>query len=52
MKKRGEKLYSHYKQAFDYWVHAIPNRPRYVVLCNFDEFSIYRTSDSLEKMDI
>jgi hypothetical protein len=41
MKKRGEKLYSHYKQAFDYWVHAIPNRPRYVVLCNFDEFSIY-----------
>src|SRR2546421_2142737 len=28
MKKRGEKLYSHYKQAFDYWIHAIPNRPR------------------------
>lgn len=41
MKKRGEKLYLHYKQAFDYWVHAVPNRPRYVVLCNFDEFWVY-----------
>ena len=41
MKKRGEKLYLHYKQAFDYWVHAVPNRPRYVILCNFDEFWVY-----------
>lgn len=41
MKKRGENLYHHYQQAFDYWVHAVPNRPRYVVLCNFDEFRIY-----------
>lgn len=41
MKKRGENLYYHYQQAFDYWVHAVPNRPRYVVLCNFDEFRIY-----------
>lgn len=41
MKKRGEKLFHHYQQAFDYWVHAVPNRPRYVVLCNFDEFRIY-----------
>lgn len=41
MKKRGVKLYHHYKQAFDYWVHAVPNRPRYVVLCNFDEFWVY-----------
>ncbi|MGE0760082.1 MAG: DNA methyltransferase, partial [Pirellulaceae bacterium] len=41
MKKRGEKLFLHYKQAFDYWIHAVPNRPRYVVLCNFDEFWIY-----------
>jgi type II restriction/modification system DNA methylase subunit YeeA len=41
MKRRGEKLYLHYKQAFDYWVNAVPNRPRYVVLCNFDEFWIY-----------
>lgn len=41
MKKRGENLYVHYKQAFEYWIHAVPNRPRYVVLCNFDEFWIY-----------
>ena len=41
MKKRGEKLFLHYKQAFDYWIHAVPNRPRYMVLCNFDEFWVY-----------
>jgi len=41
MKKRGEKLFLHYKQAFDYWIHAVPDRPRYMVLCNFDEFWIY-----------
>ncbi len=41
MKKRGENLYLHYKQAFDYWIHAVPNRPRYVVLCNFDKFWVY-----------
>ncbi|TIL21963.1 MAG: hypothetical protein E5Y88_30260 [Mesorhizobium sp.] len=39
--KRGENLYAHYKQAFEYWIHAVPNRPRYVVLCNFDQFWIY-----------
>jgi type II restriction/modification system DNA methylase subunit YeeA len=41
MKKRGTKLQLHYRQAFDYWLNAVPNRPRYVVLCNFDEFWIY-----------
>lgn len=41
MKKRGEKLGLHFKQAFDYWIHAVPNRPQYVVLCNFDELWIY-----------
>lgn len=41
MKKRGENLYHHYQQAFDYWIHAVPDRPRYVVLCNFDEFWVY-----------
>ncbi|NQT36720.1 MAG: class I SAM-dependent DNA methyltransferase, partial [Planctomycetes bacterium] len=28
-------------QAFDYWVRLAPGRPRYVVLCNFDEFWVY-----------
>jgi hypothetical protein len=41
MKKRGEKLDKHYPQAFDYWIKLVPNRPKYVLLCNFDEFWIY-----------
>lgn len=41
MKKGGEKLHLHYNQAFEYWLNAVPNRPRYVVLCNFSEFWIY-----------
>ena len=48
MKKRGENLYLHYKQAFDYWIHAVPDRPRYVVLCNFDEFRIYDFDKQLD----
>lgn len=41
MKKRGEKLERHYLQAFEYWQYLVPHRPRYVILCNFDEFWIY-----------
>ena len=41
MKKRGEKLFRHYRQAFDYWTRLVPGRPRYVILCNFDEFYVY-----------
>lgn len=41
MKKRGENLQKHYRQAFDYWTRLVPNRPRYVVLCNFDEFRVH-----------
>ncbi len=41
MKKRGVDLRRHFRQAFDYWVRLVPGRPRYVVLCNFDEFHIY-----------
>ncbi len=41
MKKRGEKLTRHYRQAFDYWTRLVPGRPRYAVLCNFDEFWVY-----------
>jgi hypothetical protein len=41
MKTKGEDLSEHYKQAFDSWVQSVPHRPRYVVLCNFDEFWIY-----------
>jgi SAM-dependent methyltransferase len=41
MKKRGEALQKHYQQAFTYWQKLVPNRPQYVILCNFDEFWIY-----------
>jgi hypothetical protein len=41
MKKRGENLQKHYRQAFDYWTRLVPNRPRYVLLSNFDEFRVY-----------
>ena len=41
MKKRGVNLAKHYRQAFDYWARTVPGRPRYVVLCNFDEFHVY-----------
>lgn len=41
MKKRGEDLGKYYSQVFDYWVQLVPDRPNYVLLCNFDEFWIY-----------
>lgn len=41
MKKRGEDLNKHYSQAFEYWTRLVPDRPRYVLLCNFDEFWIF-----------
>lgn len=41
MKKRGVDLAKHYSQAFSYWTYLVPSRPRYAVLCNFDEFWIY-----------
>jgi len=48
MKKRGEKLQKHYRQAFDYWLQLVPMRPRYVILCNFDEFWIYDFNAQLD----
>ena len=49
MKKRGENLQKHYRQAFDYWTRLVPNRPRYVVLCNFDEFRVYDFDTDLDQ---
>jgi SAM-dependent methyltransferase len=49
MKKRGADLTGHYRQAFDYWTRLVPGRPRYVVLCNFDEFWVY---DFQTQMDV
>ena len=41
MKRRGVDLAKHFRQAFDYWIRLVPNRPQYVVLSNFDEFWVY-----------
>lgn len=49
MKKSGADLRRHYRQAFDYWVRAVPDRPRYVILCNFDEFWIYDFDAQLDE---
>ncbi len=49
MKRRGEKLPKHYQQAFEYWLHLVPNRPQYVVLCNFDEFWVYDLNVQLDE---
>ncbi|WP_281157558.1 DNA methyltransferase [Streptomyces sp. HYC2] len=49
MKKVGTNLKRHYRQAFDYWVQAVPDRPRYVILCNFDEFQIYDFNQQMDE---
>lgn len=49
MKKRGEVLHRHYHQLFDYWLHLVPTRPRYAILCNFDEFWIYDFDHQMEE---
>jgi hypothetical protein len=48
MKKRGEDLQRHYRQAYDYWTRLVPGHPRYVVLCNFDEFRVYDFDTDLD----
>jgi len=50
MKKRGTDLQKHYRQAFDYWTRLVPNRPRYVVLRNFDEFRVYDFDTDLDAL--
>jgi hypothetical protein len=48
MKRRGTDLQKHFRQAFDYWVRITGGRPRYVVLCNFDEFWVYDFDSDLD----
>jgi hypothetical protein len=47
MKKAGQDLRWHYRQAFEYWIDLVPDRPAFVVLCNFDEFWVYDKTDSM-----
>ena len=48
MKRAGARLADAYQQAFEYWLHLVPDRPNYVVLCNFDEFWIYDLNRQLD----
>lgn len=48
MKKRGVDLSKHYSQAFTYWTRLVPSRPRYAILCNFDEFWVYDFETQLD----
>ncbi|MGE3632258.1 MAG: DNA methyltransferase [Sandaracinaceae bacterium] len=41
MKSRGENLEKHLWQVFEYWQHIVPRRPRYTLICNFDEILVY-----------
>jgi hypothetical protein len=49
MKKAGRDLSRDYRQAFEYWIDLVPDRPEYVVLCNFDEFWVYDLNLQLEE---
>jgi SAM-dependent methyltransferase len=49
MKKAGRDLRQDYRQAFEYWINLVPDRPKYVVLCNFDEFWVYDLDRQLEE---
>lgn len=49
MKKAGRDLRQDYRQAFEYWIDLVPDRPQYVVLCNFDEFWVYDLNLQLEE---
>ena len=49
MKSRKEDLRDHYRQAFEYWLHSVPQRPKYVVLCNFDDFWIYEFDEQMDE---
>lgn len=49
MKKRGTDLSKHYSQAFNYWTRLVPSRPRYAILCNFDEFWVYDFETQLDE---
>ena len=49
MKKAGRDLSKDNRQAFEYWIDLVPDRPAYVELCNFDEFWIYDLNRQLDE---
>ena len=49
MKKAGRDLTRDYRQAFEYWIDMVPDRPAFVILCNFDEFWVYDFNRQLDE---
>jgi type II restriction/modification system DNA methylase subunit YeeA len=49
MKKASRDLQRDYRQAFEYWIDLVPDRPEYVVLCNFDEFWVFDFNRQLDE---
>jgi hypothetical protein len=49
MKSRGEDLNKHYAQVERYWMRITPNRPRYAMLCNFNEFWIFDFENQVDE---
>lgn len=61
MKKRGEKnLETHFPQVRDYWIEMNPEKvigqgaqkPKYIILCNFDTFIIYKQLSKVDEISI
>ena len=49
MKKAKQNLAKHYRQAFNYWLDLTPDRPQYVILCNFDDLWVYDLNRQLDE---
>jgi len=49
MKSKGEDLSKHYAQVERYWMRITPNRPRYAVLCNFNNFWIFDFENQVDE---
>ncbi len=61
MKKKAEKnLEVHFPQVRDYWIEMNPElvigqgaqKPKYVILCNFDRFLLYRQLSLVDEINI
>ncbi|MHA1435247.1 MAG: DNA methyltransferase [Candidatus Heimdallarchaeota archaeon] len=52
MKSRKEDLNKHVNQAKFYWFNIYKSRPKYVILCNFDEFWIFDWNNQPDPIDI
>ena len=49
MKSRGVRLARFQAELLDRWIYEVPNRPKYAVLCDFDEFWIYDFNRELQR---